>query len=326
MKSDVKINYVDFEKPIIDIQNRIGDLKAISQIKGHDFDEEIQRLEQEIVILRQVIFKSITPMQKCKLARHPLRPYCLDYIGRVFDDFVELQGDRNFADDPAIVGGLASFDGKGIVVIGHQKGRGTKDCVYRNFGMPKPEGYRKAVRLMKMAEKFDLPIVTFIDTPGAYPGIGAEERGQAESIAKSLSVMSQLKVPIISFVIGEGGSGGALALSVCDRLIMLENAIFSVISPEGCAVILWKDVQKASDAAKALKLTADHLYRLKIIDEIIPEVEAGAHNDVDEMAQRIKLAIKQHIGPISLLSVEERLDQRYQKYRSIGIFSQEHKG
>ena len=273
-------NYLDFEQSIAELEAKIEALRYASKDSDININDEIKRLKAKSRKLTQSVFASLTSWQVSQLARHPQRPYTLDYIERIFSEFEELHGDRLFADDPAIIGGLARLDGCSVVVIGHQKGRDTREKVERNFGMPRPEGYRKALRLMQMAERFDLPIVTLIDTPGAYPGVGAEERGQSAAIARNLYVMAALKTPIISVVIGEGGSGGALAIGLCDRLLMLQYATYSVISPEGCASILWKSADKADIAAEAMGITATRLKRLGLIDEVIPEPLGGAHRDV----------------------------------------------
>lgn len=315
--------YLDFEKPLEDIENKIKEFKDSAQ-ENSDI-KELKQLTKKAKELKEKIYFNLTPWQKSQIARHPERPYTLDYIGYICKDFIELHGDRRFGDDPSIVGGLASIHNQTIMIIGHQKGRGTKERIYRNFGQPHPEGYRKALRLMKMAEKFRLPIVTLIDTPGAYPGIGAEERGQAEAIATNLMEMSLLKTIIISIVIGEGGSGGALALSVADRLCMLEHSIYSVISPEGCAAILWKKaggltVEDFAKAASSLKLTAQDLKSYKIIDEIIPEPIGGAHKDPELMAVRLGDYIQTTINSLMQKDISELIEERYNKIRSIGAF------
>ena len=312
--------FLEFEKPVVELEKKIEELRATASETKIDNSDEIEKLSKDMIRLQEEIFSNLTPWQITQLARHPLRPYTLDYISRIFSDFIELHGDRNFRDDPAIVGGLAMLEGEPVMVIGHQKGRTTKEKVYRNFGMPNPEGYRKAVRLMSMAERLKKPIITFIDTPGAFPGIGAEERGQAEAIAKNLMVMSRLKVPIIVVVIGEGGSGGALAIGVGDRVMMLEYATYSVISPEGCAAILWKDGSKADIAAKALKITAKDLYSLVVIDEIVKEPPGSAHRNPDSMAITMKEALVKSLQELKKLSPDELVDMRYKKYRKIGKF------
>src|SRR3990172_7974988 len=292
--------FLEFEKPVVELEKKIEELRQIALEKRVDNSLEIERLSQNAMRLQQEIFSNLTPWQITQLARHPLRPYTLDYIPRLFNDFIELHGDRNFRDDPAIVGGLAMLENEPVIVIGHQKGRTTKEKVFRNFGMPNPEGYRKAIRLMSMAERLRKPIITFIDTPGAFPGIGAEERGQAEAIAKNLMVMSRLKVPIIVVVIGEGGSGGALAIGVGDRVLMLQYSTYSVISPEGCAAILWKDGSKADIAARALKITASDLYSMGIIDEILKEPLGGAHKDTYGMANTMKESIARTLKELKI--------------------------
>src|SRR3989304_10234493 len=307
--------FLEFEKSIVELENRIEELKIFAAEQKVDNSYEIERLSREVVQLKTEIFSNLTPWQITQLARHPLRPYTLDYIPLIFNDFVELHGDRNFRDDPAIVGGFAMLEDQTVMIIGHQKGRTTKEKVFRNFGMPNPEGYRKALRLMSMAERFKKPIITFIDTPGAFPGIGAEERGQAEAIAKNLMVMSRFKVPIIVVVIGEGGSGGALAIGVGDRGLMLEYPTYSVISPEGCAAILWKDGSKADIAARALKITAKDLYKFGIIDEIVKEPLGGAHQNIDVMATTLKETLVRSLHELKKVSLDDLLDKRYKKYR-----------
>ena len=311
-------NFLDFEQPIAELEAKIHELRFVGDDNAMNLEEEITRLQEKCDQRTKSIFSNLNPWQIAQLARHPLRPYTLDYVERLLTDFEELHGDRHFADDHAIVGGIGRLEGRPIMVIGHQKGRDTKEKLFRNFGMPRPEGYRKALRLMKMAERFRLPIVTFIDTPGAYPGIGAEERGQAEAIARNLSVMSRLKVPIVSVVIGEGGSGGALALSVADRVLMLEHAIYSVISPEGCAAILWDDPSKTPDAAEALKMTAKDLLGLGVIDDIIPEPLGGAHRDPRTAVDRVAKSLTSHLAQLADSSGEELLARRGQKYRKMG--------
>lgn len=312
--------FMEFEKPVVELEKKIEELKETALEKKIDNSAEIERLNKDVKKLQEEIFSNLTPWQITQLARHPLRPYTLDYIPRIFADFIELHGDRNFRDDPAIVGGLAMLEDEPVMLIGHQKGRTTKEKVFRNFGMPNPEGYRKAIRLMSMAERLKKPIITFIDTPGAFPGIGAEERGQAEAIAKNLMVMSRLKVPIIVVVIGEGGSGGALAIGVGDKVLMLEYATYSVISPEGCAAILWKDGSKADIAAKALKITAKDLYNLGIIDEIVKEPHGSAHRNTDLMAITMKEVLVKSLQELKKLSPDELVDMRYKKYRNMGKF------
>lgn len=316
--------YLDFEKPIEELDNKIDELRRLSDGKDIDITSEIKRLEKKVKELRAEIFSNLTPWQKTMIARHPDRPYTLDYISLMVTDFVELHGDRRFGDDPSIVGGLGKIGEKSFMLIGHQKGRGTRERVYRNFGQPHPEGYRKALRLMKLAERFNLPILTFIDTPGAYPGIGAEERGQAEAIATNLMEMSRIKTPIISVVIGEGGSGGAIALGVADRLFMLEHSIYSVISPEGCAAILWKrgngeiGIDEFSRAADSLKLTAQDLLRFKIIDEIIPEPPGGAHRDYETMSKYLSATIMKAYEDLKTKPLTKLIEERYKRLRNIG--------
>ncbi|MBI5598989.1 MAG: acetyl-CoA carboxylase carboxyltransferase subunit alpha [Deltaproteobacteria bacterium] len=312
----------DFEKPIEAIEKRIEELK-LSSASGHDVRrEEIEKLEQKAKRLIKDIYSSLTPWQITLVARHPSRPYTLDYVQEIFEDFVELHGDRLFKDDPAIVGGLARLDGRPVVVIGQQKGRNTKERCRRNYGMPHPEGYRKALRLMELAGRFNMPLVTLIDTPGAAPDIEAEERGQAEAIARNLLFMSRLEVPIVSAVIGEGGSGGALAIGVADRVMMFEYSIYSVISPEGCAAILWKDGTKADLAAKALRMSAFDLMRLGVIDRIVGEPLGGAHRDPKTAAMNLKSAILDSINELSAVPSGELLQQRYDKFRRMGVFNE----
>ena len=312
---------LEFERPIIDLERKIDELRGLSTASV-DFSTEIRRLEQKARRLQKEVFADLTPQQKVQLSRHPARPYMTDYIRLLAEDFVELHGDRSFRDDPAIIGGLARFDEWEVLLLGHQKGRNTKENLHRNFGMARPEGYRKATRLMRMASRFRRPILCFIDTPGAYPGLGAEERGQAEAIAKALQVMASLQVPIISVVIGEGGSGGALALGVADRILMLEYSIYSVISPEGCASILWRDPRKVPEAASQLKLTATDLLDLGICDEIIAEAPGGAHRDAAVTASRLRVALKHHLKELVALPAAELVERRYQKFRAIGTFTE----
>ena len=310
---------LEFERPIIDLERKINELRSLST-ETVDFAVEIRRLESKSRKLQKEVFADLTAQQKVQLARHPGRPYMTDYVGLLMDDFVELHGDRSFRDDPAIIGGIAQFDEWEVLVLGHQKGRNTKENMHRNFGMARPEGYRKATRLMRLASRFRRPIICFIDTPGAYPGLGAEERGQAEAIAKALQVMSSLQCPLISIVIGEGGSGGALALGVTDRILMLEYSIYSVISPEGCASILWRDPAKIAEAATQLKLTAPDLLQLGVCDEIIPEAAGGAHRAPAITAARLRASLKRHLKDLMALSPEELVEQRYQKFRRMGAF------
>jgi len=313
------MNGLDFEKPIRELEKKIEELKKFTVEKKIDLSSEIKRLEQKLRDLKISTYSNLTSWQRVQLARHPQRPYTLDYIQMMLSDFIELHGDRSFSDDKAIVGGLAKIDGLKIMVLGHQKGRGTKENILRNFGCAHPEGYRKALRLMQLAEKFNLPILVFIDTPGAYPGIGAEERGQAQAIAVNLREMSQIKVPILVVIIGEGGSGGALGIGVGDRILILENAYYSVISPEGCAAILWKDSAKAAEAADALKLTAQDLLELGIVDEIVKEPLGGAHINPQETANTLKEVILRHMQQILNLPIETLLKLRYDKFRRIGV-------
>ena len=310
---------LEFERPIIDLEKKISELRGLST-ETVDFSNEIRRLESKARKLQKEVFADLSAAQKVSLARHPGRPYLMDYVGLLMDDFVELHGDRSFRDDPAIIGGMAQFDEWEVLVLGHQKGRNTKDNMLRNFGMARPEGYRKATRLMRLASRFRRPILCFIDTPGAYPGLGAEERGQAEAIAKALQVMASLDCPMISIVIGEGGSGGALALGVTDRILMLEYSIYSVISPEGCASILWRDPTKIGEAAAQLKLTAPDLVSLGICDEIIPEAAGGAHRNAALTAAKLRASIKKHLRELTEMSTTELLDKRYQKFRTMGAF------
>lgn len=314
------MNFLEFERPIAELEAKIEELRYVGNDKEININEEINRLRKRSRELTESIFSSLTPWQIAQVARHPQRPYTLDYINTIFTDFEELHGDRAFADDAALVGGLARLDDRPVVVIGHQKGRDTKEKLQRNFGMPRPEGYRKALRLFNMADKFKLPVLTFIDTPGAYPGIGAEERGQSEAIAKNLLTMSGLQTPIITTVIGEGGSGGALAIGVCDRLLMLEYSTYSVISPEGCASILWKSADKAADAADALGITAQRLHELNLTDEIISEPLGGAHRDYDTMAKRVKTSIAKNLQDLDNLGIEVMLNERNKRLRNTGFF------
>ena len=313
------MEYLEFELPIAELEAKIESLRAVAEQDNKiNLDDEIKRLQKKSEELTKKTFANLDAWQTSKMARHPNRPYTLDYIEHIFTEFDELAGDRAFADDKAIVGGIARLDGRPVMVIGHQKGRSTKEKVMRNFGMPAPEGYRKALRLMEMAERFNLPIITFIDTPGAYPGIGAEERGQAEAIARNLREMSQLKVPVICTVIGEGGSGGALAIGVGDKVNMLQYSTYSVISPEGCASILWKSAEKASTAAEVMGLTAQRLQELKLIDGIIQEPLGGAHRNYAEMAQNLKQQILADLAELDTLDNEQLLDRRYQRLMSYG--------
>jgi acetyl-CoA carboxylase carboxyl transferase subunit alpha len=311
---------LEFEKPIVELERKIGELQKLASVEKLDLKKEITRLISKLDAVKKEIYGNLTSWQRVQIARHPQRPYTLDYIGMITHDFIEVRGDRAFADDKAIVAGFATMDEHKLFVIGHQKGRDTKENLQRNFGSAHPEGYRKAMRLMRLAEKFKLPVVIFIDTPGAYPGIGAEERGQAEAIAYNLREMIGIAVPIIVFVIGEGGSGGALGISIGDRICVLENAYYSVISPEGCAAILWKDKSKAPDAADVLKLSARELYEMGIIDEIIKEPLGGAHKDCDFAAQNIREAITRYLDELEALSKDDLLEKRYEKFRTIGVY------
>jgi acetyl-CoA carboxylase carboxyl transferase subunit alpha len=313
---------LDFEKPLLDLERQIAHLKRLAVEQRLDVRSEIEPLELRLTELRRDIYRDLTPMQRVQVARHPRRPYALDYIRATFTDFVELKGDRLFRDDPAIVGGWARLDGQPAIVIGQQKGRDTKGNLYRNFGMPHPEGYRKALRLMRMAERFRSPVITLIDTPGAYPGLGAEERGQAEAIARNLEEMARIRTPLIAVVIGEGGSGGALALGLADRVLMLENAIYSVISPEGCAAILWKDASQKERAAKALRLTADDLLELGIIDTIIPEPAGGAHAEPTMASITLRNALTTPLAELTALSDEALLAARAEKFQRMGRFAE----
>ena len=311
--------FLDFEKPLIELEQKIRELRDYST-DSVDFSNEIKKLEKKAEKLRDEIFSNLTRWQRTQLARHQNRPYTLDYVKHIFTDWAEVHGDRNFRDDPALVCGFARFDGEPCMVIGHQKGRDTKEKVYRNFGMPNPEGYRKALRVMQMAEQFQLPIFTFVDTPGAFPGIGAEERGQAEAIARNLREMAALTVPIIVTVTGEGGSGGALAIAVGNRVLMMQYSVYAVISPEGCAAILWSDGTRGPQAAEALKLTAQDIAELgTVIDEVIPEPPGGAHNDHVAAAAQVKKVLRRHLSELSKLSAEELVEQRYRKFRAMSV-------
>ncbi|MET1254802.1 acetyl-CoA carboxylase carboxyl transferase subunit alpha [Aliikangiella maris] len=313
------MNFLEFERPIAEMEAQIEELRLVGNDSEINISEEIERLKKKSKELTKQIFSNLDAWQIAQLARHPLRPYSQDYINLMFTDFDELAGDRAYANDLAIIGGPARLNGKPIMVIGHQKGRDTKEKIARNFGMPRPEGYRKALRLMEMAEKFNWPIITFIDTTGAYPGVGAEERGQSEAIARNLKVMSRLKVPIVCTVIGEGGSGGALAIGVGDRVNMLQYSTYSVISPEGCASILWKSAERASEAAHAMGITAARLKELKLINEIVAEPEGGAHRDHQAMASALKARILKDLEVLNVLSKDELLDQRYDRLMSYGV-------
>jgi acetyl-CoA carboxylase carboxyl transferase subunit alpha len=314
-------DYLEFEKPLRELEERIDKLAGSGSSKPA-VEEEIRKLKARLAQTEVELYANLTPWQRTQLARHPQRPGLLDYLNAFCRDFVELHGDRVFGDDQAVVGGFARFNNQSVMIIGHMKGKTLKERMQRNFGMPNPEGYRKALRLMKLAEKFTRPIVTFIDTPGAFPGVGAEERGQAEAIARNLLVMSRLTVPIVSIVTGEGGSGGALALGVSDRVLMLEHAVYSVISPEGCAAILWNDPAKVQDAASALKMTAADLRKLGVIDDVIPEPTGGAHRDVRVTAERIAKSLSGHLSQLGELPVPDLLALRDRKYRTMGVFSE----
>ena len=315
------LNFLDFEQPIAELEAKIDELKFLGSDTEINIGEEIARLKAKSRALTTSIFSNLTPWQITQLARHPQRPYSLDYVGQLFTDFQEMHGDRMYGDDLAIIGGLTRLDNHPVMLIGHQKGRDTKERVRRNYGMPKPEGYRKALRLMKLAERFRLPLITLIDTPGAYPGVGSEERGQSEAIARNLFDMSTLGVPIVSVVIGEGGSGGALAIGVCDRLLMLQYSIYSVISPEGCASILWKSADKKELAAEAMGLTADRLSKLSLVDEVIREPLGGAHRDPAAMTDSLKAALLRHLGELEALPTEKVLAMRAERLRAFGVFA-----
>ncbi|MCX5801078.1 MAG: acetyl-CoA carboxylase carboxyltransferase subunit alpha [Candidatus Eisenbacteria bacterium] len=315
--------WLDFEKPIVELERRIQDLKDFGTEENIEFTEELGRLEQRLTRLKSEIYSGLSSWQKVQLARHPRRPYTLDYVEAMCSSFQELHGDRNFGDDRAVVGGPAEIAGRPIMIVGQQKGRNTKENISRNFGMPHPEGYRKALRLMTMAGKFRCPILSLIDTPGAFPGVGAEERGQSEAIARNLREMALIPVPIVVAVIGEGGSGGALAMAVGDTVLMMENAIYSVISPEGCAAILWSDRAKAPQAAEALRLTATDLFEMSVVDELVPEPLGGAHRDAEKSAAALKEAVLRWLDDLSKLSVDELLTRRASKYRSMGVFEKE---
>ena len=314
-------NYLDFEQPIADLESKIRELRQASNGPGVNIETEVRALEDKLRLRTAQIFRDLSPWQVSQLARHPARPYTMDYLRVICDEFQELAGDRAFANDNAIVGGLARIDGRSVVVIGHEKGRDTKSKIRRNFGMPKPEGYRKALRLMKMAERFGLPVLTFIDTPGAWPGIDAEERGQSEAIARNLMEMAELRVPVVCTVIGEGGSGGALAIGVGDRTMMLEYSTYSVISPEGCASILWKDAAKAKDAAEQLGLTAKRLHGLGLVDKVVREPLGGAHRNPRGMAVRLKAVLLNQLDALAGIDADTLLEQRYQRLRGYGAFA-----
>jgi len=319
----MNLNFLEFEQPIAELEAKIEELRHVGSDSEVNISEEITRLQAKSQELTRTIFSNLNPWQISQMSRHPLRPYVMDYIKLIFTDFQEFHGDRSFSDDAAIVGGIARIDNKPVMVIGQQKGRDTKEKLERNFAMPRPEGYRKALRLMETAERFKLPVLTFIDTPGAYPGIGAEERNQSEAIARNLFVMSQLKTPIICTVIGEGGSGGALAIGVGDRLLMLQYGTYSVISPEGCSTILWKSAEKAEDAAVAMGITSDRLKELGLIDQIVNEPLGGAHRDVDAMANNLKSALLENLEVLESISLDKLLDNRYERLMQYGNFEEE---
>jgi acetyl-CoA carboxylase carboxyl transferase subunit alpha len=316
-----KRHFLDFEHPIAELESKIDELRYVQNESAVDISDEIERLGQKSLQLTKDIYSSLTPWQVTQIARHPQRPYTLDYVNEIFTEFQELHGDRHYADDLSIVGGLARFNGQACMVVGHQKGRDTKERTLRNFGMSRPEGYRKALRLMKLAEKFGLPVFTFVDTPGAYPGIGAEERGQSEAIGRNIFEMAQLEVPIVCTIIGEGGSGGALAISVGDQTLMLQYSIYSVISPEGCASILWKTSERAADAAEALGVTAHRLKALGVIDKIVSEPVGGAHRDHKQMASFLKRALNDALRQIGDLKPKELLQRRYERLQAYGRFT-----
>ena len=317
-------NYLEFEQPIAELEAKINELRHVGEDNADlNLSEEVSRLQEKSKTLTKSIFSDLSAWQISQLARHPQRPYTLDYVRMIFDEFEEIHGDRHFADDQAIVCGIARLDGQPVAIIGHQKGREVKEKVRRNFGMPRPEGYRKALRIMEMAERFNMPVLTFIDTPGAYPGIDAEERGQSEAIAFNLAKMSQLQTPIISTVIGEGGSGGALAIGVCDELLMLQYSTYSVISPEGCASILWKSAERASDAAKAMGITSDRLHELGLVDQIVAEPLGGAHRDPGLMAASLKQQLKTVLECLMPLETEELIERRYERVISYGAIGRE---
>ncbi len=316
-------NYVlDFEKPLQELDRQIEDLQRLGEERQLDVTEETRLLQTRLDALRTEIYRSLTPMQRVQVARHPRRPYTLDYLSTIFTDFIELHGDRQFRDDPAIVGGWARLAGLSVMVVGHQKGRDTKENIKRNFGMAHPEGYRKALRLMKMAAKFDAPVITLIDTPGAYPGLGAEERGQSEALARNIIEMAALPTPIVAVVIGEGGSGGALALGTADRILMFENSVYSVITPEGCAAILWKDSSQRERAADALKLTAQDLLQSKLIDEVLEEPMGGAHLDPDATGEALREALIRHVNELRKVRPEKLVRRRAEKFSAMGAYSE----
>lgn len=314
--------HLEFEKDIVDLQDRIQELMESAEKRGMDVADEVRILKEKLQELRQETFRGLAPLERVQVARHPGRPYTLDYIQRVFTDFMEMHGDRSFRDDEAIVGGWARLDGRPVMVIGHQKGRDMKQNLRRNFGMPHPEGYRKALRLMRQAEKFGAPVITLIDTPGAYPGLGAEERGQAEAIAMNLREMARLRIPTVAVIIGEGGSGGALALAVADRVLMFEHAVYSVISPEGCAAILWRSAEHRAKAAQALRITSDDLLEFAVVDAVVPEPAGGAHSDWDLAASSLRRALVSAVEELEALDPETRRDRRWDRYESIGAWDE----
>ena len=316
------ITALDFEKPILELEKKIMELKNLSADGSLNLDSEVKKLESRLILAKKEVYLNLTPWQRVQIARHPRRPYTLDYIQGIFTDFVEVHGDRTFADDKALVGGFARFEGKPCLVMGHQKGRDAKENIMRNFGSAHPEGYRKALRLMNLAQKFNLPIIAFVDTPGAYPGIGAEERGQAYTIAMNIREMARIDVPIVVCVIGEGGSGGALGIGVGDRVLVLENAYYSVISPEGCAAILWKDRTKAPDAAAALKLTAKDLLEMNLIDDIVKEPLGGAHKDLQEITDSMRQSLLKHLRELEGFDRRALIGHRYEKFRAIGVYEE----
>ena len=320
MAESINLNFLDFEQPIAELEVKIEELRLMGTDTDLNIEEEIERLQEKSRALTETIFADLSSWQIAQLARHPQRPYALDYIAQLFTDFEELRGDRHFADDPAIVGGLARLDGQPVMVIGQQKGRDTKEKLHRQFGMPNPEGYRKALRLMRLAERFGLPVLTFVDTPGAYPGVGAEERGQSEAIAQNLLAMSTLETPIVATVVGEGGSGGALALAVGDRVLMLQYSIYSVISPEGCASILWKSAERATDAADALGITSVRLEALGLVDRVLEEPLGGVHRDPVSTAATVKEALCDELRLLNALSAEDLKRVRYERLMGFGIF------
>lgn len=318
----MSLDHLEFEQPIVELEAKIEELRRVESNNEINLGEEISKLQAKCQTLSESIFKNLSPWQVAQIARHSKRPYTLDYVENLFDDFEELHGDRSYADDQAMIGGIARFNGRSVMVIGHQKGRDTTENIRRNFGMPGPEGYRKALRLMEMAEKFQLPVITFIDTPGAYPGVGAEERGQSQAIARNLYRMAELKTPIICHVIGEGGSGGALAIGVGDHLSMLSYSTYSVISPEGCASILWKNVDKAEEAAQTLGITSGRLLELGLVDEIIDEPLTGAHRDIKGTCENLRVSLQKNLDHLTTLDVHEMLDKRFERLTSYGMYKE----